>query len=83
MRIVLQHPPREVPAEQLLIERAFRRTLSPPEMTVLLGGLRVLKVNAGQCNHGVFTRRRETLTNDFFVNLLDMGTQWKPTSECR
>ena len=52
-------------------------------MTVLIGGLRVLKVNAGQCNHGVFTRRRETLTNDFFVNLLDMGTQWKPTSECR
>jgi catalase-peroxidase len=50
-------------------------------MTVLLGGLRVLKVNAGQSNHGVFTRRPETLTNDFFVNLLDMGTQWKRTSD--
>jgi catalase-peroxidase len=49
-------------------------------MTVLIGGLRVLKVNAGQHNHGVFTKRPETLTNDFFVNLLDMGTEWKPTS---
>jgi catalase-peroxidase len=70
-----------VPAEHLLIERAFRLTLSAPEMTVLIGGLRVLKVNAGQGDHGVFTKRPETLTNDFFVNLLDMGTQWKPTSE--
>ena len=50
-------------------------------MTVLLGGLRVLKVNSGQGDHGVFTKRPETLTNDFFVNLLDMGTEWKPTSE--
>jgi catalase-peroxidase len=71
----------EVPAEQLLIERAFRLTLSAPEMTALIGGLRVLKVNAGQGDHGVFTNRPETLTNDFFVNLLDMGTEWKPTSE--
>ena len=71
----------DVPAEVLLIERAFRLTLSAPEMTVLLGGLRVLKVNAGQSDHGVFTTRPETLTNDFFVNLLDMGTVWKPTSE--
>jgi catalase-peroxidase len=70
----------DVPAEQLLIERAFRLTLSAPEMTVLLGGLRVLKVNSGQGNHGVFTKRPETLTNDFFVNLLDMGTEWTPTS---
>jgi catalase-peroxidase len=70
----------DVPAEHLLIERAFRLTLSAPEMTVLIGGLRVLKVNAGQANHGVFTKRPETLTNDFFVNLLDMGTEWKPTS---
>jgi catalase-peroxidase len=70
----------EVPAEHLLIERASRLTLSAPEMTVLIGGLRVLKVNAGQSNHGVFTTRPEILTNDFFVNLLDMGTEWTPTS---
>jgi catalase-peroxidase len=70
----------QVPAEHLLIERAFRLTLSAPEMTVLIGGLRVLKVNAGQSDRGVFTRRPGTLTNDFFVNLLDMGTEWKPTS---
>jgi catalase-peroxidase len=70
----------DVPAEHLLIERAFRLTLSAPEMTVLVGGLRVLNVTAGQPNHGVFTSRPETLTNDFFVNLLDMGTEWKPTS---
>jgi catalase-peroxidase len=70
----------EVPAEHLLIERAFRLNLSAPEMTVLIGGLRVLKVNAGQGDCSVFTKRPETLTNDFFVNLLDMGTEWKPTS---
>jgi catalase-peroxidase len=70
----------DVPAEHLLIERAFRLTLSAPEMTALIGGLRVLKVNSGQGNHGVFTTRPETLTNDFFVNLLDMGTEWKPTT---
>src|SRR4029453_2955518 len=70
----------EVPAEHLLIERAFRLTLSAPEMTALIGGLRVLKVNAGQADHGVFTKRPETLTNDFFVNLLDMSTEWQPTS---
>jgi catalase-peroxidase len=70
----------EVPAEHLLIERAFRLTLSAPEMTALLGGLRVLRVNSGQGNHGVFTKRPETLTNDFFVHLLDMGTQWTATS---
>ena len=73
----------EVPAEHLLIERAARLTLSAPEMTVLIGGLRVLKVNAGQADHGVFTKRPGTLTNDFFVNLLDMGTEWKPTSGSR
>ena len=71
----------EVPAEHLLIERAFRLTLSAPEMTVLVGGLRALNVNAGQSSHGVFTKRPGTLTNDFFVNLLDMGTEWKPTSD--
>ncbi len=70
----------EVPAEHLLVERAFRLNLSAPEMTVLIGGLRVLKVNAGQGDCSVFTKRPETLTNDFFVNLLDMGTEWKPTS---
>ena len=70
----------QVPAEHLLIERALRLTLSAPEMTVLVGGLRVLKANAGQSNHGVFTNRPETLTNDFFVNLLDMGTECWPTS---
>ena len=69
-----------VPAEYLLIERAFRLTLSAPEMTVLVGGLRALKVNAGQSDRGIFTKRPETLTNDFFVNLLDMGTEWTPTS---
>jgi catalase-peroxidase len=70
----------DVPAEHLLIERASRLTLSAPEMTVLIGGLRVLKVNSGQGNHGIFTNRPEVLTNDFFVNLLDMGTEWKPTT---
>jgi len=71
----------EVPAEHLLIERAFRLTLSAPEMTVLVGGLRVLGVNSGQGNLGKFTTRPGTLTNDFFVNLLDMDTEWKPTSD--
>jgi catalase-peroxidase len=70
-----------VPAEHLLIERALRLTLSAPEMTVLVGGLRALNVSAGQSDHGVFTKRAGALTNDFFVNLLDMGTDWKPTSE--
>jgi catalase-peroxidase len=70
----------EVPAEHLLIERAFRLTLSAPEMTVLMGGLRVLGANAGQANVGVLTKRPCTLTNDFFVNLLDMDTEWVPTS---
>jgi len=70
-----------VPAEHLLVERALRLTLTPPEMTVLIGGLRVLNVTAGQTGHGVLTSRPETLTNDFFVNLIDMSTEWKPTSE--
>ena len=70
----------DVPAEHLLIERASRLTLSAPEMTVLVGGLRVLGVNAGQANHGVFTKQPGALTNDFFVNLLDMGTEWVPAS---
>ena len=71
----------EVPAEHLLIERAFRLTLSAPEMTVLVGGLRVLGVNSGQGNVGKFTSRPGTLTHDFFVNLLDMDTEWKATSD--
>ena len=67
-------------AEELLIDRAQLLTLSAPEMTVLVGGLRVLNANYGQSRHGVFTNRPETLTNDFFVNLLDMSTTWKPIS---
>ena len=70
-----------VSAEALLIDKAQLLTLSAPEMTVLIGGLRVLNTNVGQTRHGVFTQRPETLTNDFFVNLLDMGTVWKATSK--
>jgi catalase-peroxidase len=69
-----------VSAEELLVDRAQLLTLSAPEMTVLVGGLRVLDANVGQVQHGVFTKRPETLTNDFFVNLLDMGTTWKASS---
>jgi catalase-peroxidase len=70
-----------VPAEALLIDKAQLLTLSAPEMTVLVGGLRVLNANVGQASHGVFTQRPEALTNEFFVNLLDMGTAWTATSE--
>jgi catalase-peroxidase len=70
-----------VSAEELLVDRAQLLTLSAPEMTVLIGGLRVLNANFGQSEHGVFTKRPESLTNDFFVNLLDMRTTWKATSE--
>ncbi|MDF1536014.1 MAG: hypothetical protein P1S46_05850 [bacterium] len=66
-----------VSAEELLVDRAQLLTLTAPEMTVLIGGMRVLNANFGQSRHGVFTTRPETLTNDFFVNLLDMGTTWK------
>ncbi|MCI0738116.1 MAG: catalase/peroxidase HPI [Gemmataceae bacterium] len=66
--------------EELLVDRAQLLTLTGPEMTVLVGGLRVLGANAGQSKHGVFTKRPETLTNDFFVNLLDMRTQWQPSA---
>ncbi len=66
--------------EELLLDRAQLLRLTAPEMTVLVGGLRVLDANTGQSKHGVFTKRPETLTNDFFVNLLDMGTQWQPSS---
>ena len=68
-------------AEALLIDKAQLLTLTAPELTVLIGGMRVLKTNAGGTAHGVFTKRPESLTNDFFVNLLDMGTEWKPVSE--
>jgi len=70
----------ELPAEKLLLERARMLTLSAPEMTVLVGGMRVLNANARQSDLGVFTKRPETLSNDFFVNLLDMDTEWQPTS---
>jgi catalase-peroxidase len=70
-----------VSAEELLVERAQLLTLTAPEMTVLVGGLRVLNANFGGSQHGVFTQRPETLTNDFFVNLLDMGTTWKAASK--
>jgi len=69
-----------VPAEALLIDKAQLLTLTAPELTVLIGGLRVLKTNAGNTPYGFFTKRPEALTNDFFVNLLDMGTEWKPVS---
>ena len=69
-----------VSAEEMLIDRAQLLTLTAPEMTVLVGGLRVLNANVGGAQHGVFTKQPETLTNDFFVNLLDMRTTWKPTS---
>jgi len=69
-----------VTAEELLIDRAQLLTLTAPEMTVLLGGLRVLGTNHGQTGHGVLTSRPEALTTDFFVNLLDMGTKWVPTA---
>ena len=70
-----------VSAEEMLVDRAQLLTLTAPEMTVLVGGMRVLNANFGQSQHGVFTKRPETLTNDFFVNLLDMSTMWKATSE--
>ncbi|MBU1695168.1 MAG: catalase/peroxidase HPI, partial [Verrucomicrobia bacterium] len=70
-----------VSAEELLVDRAQLLTLTAPEMTVLVGGMRALGANVGQSQHGVFTKRPETLTNDFFVNLLDMSMEWKPTSE--
>jgi len=70
-----------VSAEELLIDRAQLLTLTAPEMTVLIGGLRIMNTNCGQTQHGVFTKRPETLTNDFFVNLLDTSTEWKAVSK--
>ena len=70
-----------VSAEELLVDKAQLLTLTAPEMTVLVGGLRALNANSGKAQHGVFTKRPETLTTDFFVNLLDMGTTWKAVSK--
>ena len=70
-----------VSAEELLIDRAQLMTLTAPEMAVLVGGMRALNANVGQSQHGVLTERPETLTNDFFVNLLDIGTKWTAASE--
>jgi catalase-peroxidase len=72
-----------VSAEELLVDRAQLLTLTAPEMTVLVGGMRVLNANVRKSGHGVFTKRPEALTNDFFVNLLDMGTEWKAVSEAK
>jgi catalase-peroxidase len=72
-----------VSAEELLVDRAQLLTLTAPEMTVLIGGMRVLNTNFGSTKHGVFTKRQEALTNDFFVNLLDMGTEWKAASDAK
>jgi catalase-peroxidase len=80
-RNYLKASPIGVSAEELLIDRAQLMTLTAPEMTVLIGGMRVLNANTGQSKHGVFTNRPETLSNDFFVNLLDMRTAWTSTSQ--
>jgi catalase-peroxidase len=72
-----------VTAEDLLVDKAQLLTLTAPEMTVLIGGLRVLGANYGKAKHGVLTKTPETLTNDFFLNLLDMGTQWKAVSDAQ
>src|SRR3954464_11434747 len=69
-----------IPAEEMLIDKAQLLTLTAPELTVLLGGMRVLNTNFDQSKKGVFTNRPETLTNDFFVNLLSLGTTWKVSS---
>jgi catalase-peroxidase len=73
------HPGEKLSPETLLVERAFMLNLTAPEMTALVGGMRALNANSGQSKHGVFTKQPGTLTNDFFVNLLDMSTEWKPS----
>jgi catalase-peroxidase len=70
------------PTAELLVDRAHLLTLTAPEMTVLVAGMRVLKANFGQSELGVFTKRPGSLTNDFFVNLLDMGTEWRKSAQC-
>jgi catalase-peroxidase len=77
------HAGEELPAQSLLVERAFMLNLTLTEMTALVGGMRALNANSGQSRHGVLTRRPGTLTNDFFVNLLDMGTEWKASGSDR
>jgi catalase-peroxidase len=72
-----------VAGEQLLLDRAQLLTLTAPEMTVMVGGMRMLGTNVGGAKHGVFTSKPETLSNDFFVNLLDMRTEWKPVSDAK
>ncbi|PLX27106.1 MAG: catalase-peroxidase, partial [Ignavibacteria bacterium] len=69
-----------IPAEEMLLDRAQLLSLTAPEMTVLVGGMRTLAANFGDSKHGIFTDEPGTLTNDFFVNLLDMGTEWKPSA---
>jgi catalase-peroxidase len=76
-------PGNSLPAEALLVDKAQQLTLTAPEMTVLVGGMRVLNTNVGRTQHGVLTKRPEALTNDFFVNLLDMGTEWKAVSDAK
>jgi catalase-peroxidase len=73
-------PGEALPLEHGLLDRAYMMTLTAPEMTALIGGMRALNANFGQSTHGVFTDRPETLTNDFFVNLLDMSTEWKTSA---
>jgi catalase-peroxidase len=72
-----------VPAEHLLIDKAQLLTLTAPELTALIGGLRAININVGDSKHGVLTDKPGALTNDFFVNLLDMGTEWKATSDTK
>jgi catalase-peroxidase len=79
-RNYLRRRPARLSAEELLVDRAQLLTLTAPEMTVLVGGLRVLGANVGGSKHGVFTRKPEALTNDFFINLLDMATEWQPAA---
>jgi catalase-peroxidase len=76
-----RHPEATRPAEELLVDKAQMLNLTAPEMTVLVGGLRVLNANTGQSGVGVFTKEKESLTNDFFVNLLDQNTKWKKSDE--
>src|SRR5690606_4273490 len=76
-------PKHKVTAEEMLVDRSQLLTLTAPEMTVLLGGMRVLDTNYDGSKHGVFTNRPGSLTNDYFVNLLDLGTTWKATSEAQ
>ena len=76
-------PGTSIRAEELMVDRAQLLTLTAPEMTVLLGGMRSMNANFGQAEHGVFTARPESLTNDFFLNLLDLGTTWKATTDAQ